>query len=352
MELNKIICGDALETLRHLQAESIDCCITSPPYWNLRDYGYEGQIGLEPTFQEFIEKLCMVFDEVMRVLKPKGTCWINLGDTYGGTGAGQEKSQYSQGKQTDGQYYEQAKARELKAKNSKEYAKCLLQIPSRFAIAMTDRGWVLRNTIIWHKKNAMPSSVLDRFSNKYEQVFFFVKSRKYYFDVDSIRIPYELDIKWSNRITKEKEFRYNSKYAGEDAETMGSPRARASRQYNSKEGTKNRVLEENARRFGTRRPARNNYERNPKGKNPGDIWTLVSEPFPEAHFATYPIKLLIQPIKAGCPKDGIILDPFIGSGTTAVAAKMLGRNYIGIEKNPEYVEIANSRIKATPESLF
>ena len=343
---NKIICGDALEELRKLPNESVDCVITSPPYWNLRDYGYEGQIGLEPTFQEFIEKLCVVFDEVKRVLKPEGTCFVNLGDTYGGTGAGQEKSVNSQGKQTDGQYFSQAKARKMKSENSKGYEKCLLQIPSRFALAMTDRGWILRNTIIWHKKNAMPSSVLDRFSNKYEQVFFFVKNRKYYFDGDAIRIPYELNEKRPNGITREREFGYNSKYTGENAEAMGSPRARASRQYNSKEGTKKRVLEENARRFGTRRPAGNDYDRNPKGKNPGDVWTLVSEPFPEAHFATFPVKLLIKPIKAGCPEKGTVLDPFFGSGTTAVAAKALGRNFIGIEKNPEYILMAEKRLRA------
>ena len=339
--LNQVINGDCLEVMKTLDSESVDCVITSPPYWGLRDYGYEGQIGLEPTFQEFIEKLCLVFDEVKRVLKPEGTCFVNLGDTYGGTGAGQEKSTNSQGKQTDGQYYEQAKAREMKAKNSKGYEKCLLQIPSRFAIAMTDRGWVLRNTIIWHKKNAMPSSVLDRFSNKYEQVFFFVKNRKYYFDGDSVRIPFETE-EYSK--AEYRASRYDGKFDVENAESFGSPRARSQRQYNSKEGTKDRVLEENARRFGTRRPAGKDYERNPKGKNPGDVWTLVSEPFPEAHFATYPVKLLLQPIKAGCPEKGIVLDPFLGSGTTALAAKMLGRNFIGIEKNPEYIKIAERRL--------
>jgi len=318
LELNKIICGDALEELKKLPDESIDMCITSPPYWGLRDYGYEGQMGLEPTFQEFIQKLCEVFDEVKRVLKPGGTCFVNLGDSYAGTrqmgtsgnGTGSTTLSGPQAtyKNDKGNGYNKLSNGELKEKS-------LAQIPSRFALAMTDRGWILRNTIIWHKKNAMPSSVLDRFSNKYEQVFFFVKSKKYYFDVDSIRIPYELDEKRPNGITREREFGYDSKYTGPNAEAIG-----------------------------TRRPAGSDYERNSKGKNPGDVWTLVSEPFPEAHFATFPTKLLIQPIKAGCPERGIVLDPFLGSGTTALAAKRLGRNYIGIEKNPEYVKMAEKRL--------
>ena len=308
LPINKIIQGDALEVLKILPDESVDCMITSPPYWALRDYGVEGQLGLEPTFQEYISKLCGVFDEVKRVLKKEGTCWVNLGDTYGGTGAGQ-------------------------------YKKCLLQIPSRFTIAMTERGWILRNTIIWHKKNAMPSSVLDRFSNKYEQVFFFVKNRKYYFDVDSIRIPYELNEKRSNGI-------------GENAEAMGSPRARVGRQYNSKERTKRRVLEEIARKMGHRRPPENEYDRNPKGKNRGDVWSTTSQPYLEAHFAVFPEKLIEPMILSGCPKGGLVLDIFMGAGTTAVVAKKLGRNYLGIELNPEYVKIVEERLRQVPEPMF
>ena len=344
---NKIICGDALEELRKLPGESVDMCITSPPYWGLRDYGYEGQLGLEPTFQEFIQKLCEIFDEVKRVLKKEGTCFVNLGDSYAGqrqmgtSGNGTRKTTLSG---PDATYKKEKGNGFNKLSNGELQEKSLAQIPSRFALAMTDRGWILRNTIIWHKKNAMPSSVLDRFSNKYEQIFFFVKSKKYYFDVDSIRIPYELAEKRPNGVTREREYGYNSKYTGENAEAMGSPRARATRKHNSKEGTKSRVLEENARRFGTRRPAGSDYERNEKGKNPGDVWTLVSEPYPEAHFATFPKKLLVQPIKAGCPEGGVVFDPFIGSGTTALAAKLLGRNYIGIEKNPKYVKMAEQRL--------
>ena len=219
--------------------------------------------------------------------------------------------------------------------------KSLAQIPSRFAIAMTDRGWILRNTIIWHKKNAMPSSVLDRFTNKYEQVFFFTKNKKYYFDGDSVRVPFETE-EYSK--AEYRASRYDGKFNVENAESFGSPRARSQRQYNSKEGTKDRDLEEIARKFGTRRPPGNDYKRNEKGKNPGDVWTTVSEPNPEAHFATFPTKLIEPMVKSGCPQGGVILDPFLGSGTTAYVAKLLGRKYIGIELNPEYIKIANRRL--------
>ena len=301
MELNKIYQGDSLEVLKTFPDESIDCCITSPPYWNLRDYGVEGQLGLEPTFQEFVSKLCDLFDEVKRVLKPEGTCWVNLGDTYSGNKEGKTDNKVSS--------YLKENSSGIK-KKATITEKCLCQIPSRFAIEMADRGWILRNTIIWHKKNAMPSSVLDRFTNKYEQVFFFVKSKKYFFDVDSIRVPFEtMDYSKSDyRASRE----IKSKMAGvENPEKFGSPRARS---FNTKEGTKDRVLEENARKFGLRRPAGSNYTRNEIGKNPGDVWTLVSEPYPEAHFAMFPQKLITPMISSGCPRGGGGTRPIHGCG--------------------------------------
>lgn len=343
MELNKILQGDSFEVLKTLPSESVDCVVTSPPYWALRDYGVDGQLGLEPTFQEYITKLCDIFDEIKRVLRKDGTCFVNLGDTYSGSGVGQ--------KDTGKASYEE---KDFRKKATKTFLpnKSLCQIPSRFAIEMANRGWILRNTIIWHKKNAMPSSVLDRFTNKYEQVFFFVKSNKYYFDGDSIRIPFETDETRPDGIVRQREYDYEGKFRVENAESFGSPRARNSRKYNTKENTKNRDLEEIAREFGTRRPPGNDYERNPLGKNRGDVWTLVSEPFPEAHFATYPESLISPIISAGCPKDGVVLDIFMGAGTTAVVAKKLGRNYLGIELNPAYIEIAQKRINGVTSPLF
>lgn len=338
---NTIINGDALLELKKLPSESVDMVITSPPYWNLRDYNVDGQLGLEPTFYEYISKLCDIFDDVKRVLKKEGTCWVNLGDTYSGNKEGKTDNKVSQ-------YLQDTSTNIHKKATITE--KCLCQIPSRFGIEMANRGWILRNTIIWHKKNAMPSSVLDRFTNKYEQVFFFVKNKRYYFDGDSVRIPFETE-EYSKA-----EYRASRKYKGkmivENAESYGSPRARNSRQYNSGENTKNRELEEISIKFGTRRPPGNDYKRNPLGKNKGDVWTLISDPFPEAHFATYPPALIIDMIKSGCPMGGVILDPFFGSGTTGLVAKQLDRSFVGIELNPKYIEIAEQRLKTIQDKLF
>ena len=172
LELNKIYQGDALEVLKTFPDESVDCAITSPPYWNLRDYGTAGQLGLESTFQEYVAKLCDIFDEVKRVLKKEGTCWVKFGDTYSGNKEGKTDAKVSSylGDTTKGIH-----------KKATIQEKCLCQIPSRFAIEMTNRGWILRNRLVWHKPNAMPSSVDDRFTVDYEDVFFFVKSKKYNF---------------------------------------------------------------------------------------------------------------------------------------------------------------------------
>ena len=161
--MNKIICGDSVEVLKGMPNEIIDMCITSPPYFGLRDYGADGQIGLEYTIKEYIDRLIAVFDEVKRVLRPTGTCWVNLGDSYGGN-------------TTSGPGHKELPNTE------KLPDKCLLQIPARFSIAMTDSGWILRNTIIWHKPNSMPSSAKDRFTNDFEYLFFFTKNKKYYFN--------------------------------------------------------------------------------------------------------------------------------------------------------------------------
>lgn len=317
---NKIVCGDSLEVLKTLPSESIDCAITSPPYWALRDYGVAGQLGLEPTFQEYITKLCDMFDELKRVLKKEGTCWVNLGDTYSGNKEGKTDNKVSNYlKDTSTGIHKKATITE----------KCLCQIPSRFAIEMTNRGWILRNTIIWYKKNAMPSSVLDRLTNKYEQVFFFTKDKKYYFELDSIRIPFETD----------------------EHRPDGNTRARE-KGYNTKLGTKTREQEIQANNFGIRRNPKSAYERNPIGKNPGDVWTLTSEPQKDRHFAMFPQKLITPMILAGSPTQGIVLDIFMGAGTTGLVAKKLGRNYLGIELNPEYIKIAEDRIAGqTPPML-
>lgn len=337
MELNKIIQGDCLEVLKTIPNESIDCMITSPPYWALRDYGVEGQLGLEPTFQEYITKLCDIFEEVKRVLKKEGTCWVNLGDTYMGNSSYSKDGRQGFGNDKIGMMNKKKwldpknpiegklRAREHVEKGQ-TIQKSLVMIPERFAIEMCNRGWILRNKIIWHKKNAMPSSVVDRLSNKYEIVYFFTKNTKYNFDLDSIRIPFETE--------------------DNDRRPQGQRRVREMG-YNTKFGSKNRNLEESSQKLGHRRPpqASGEYERNPKGKNPGDVWTLTMQPHPEAHIAMYPEKLIIPMVKAGCPQGGVVLDIFMGAGTTALVAKNLGRKYLGIELNPEYIKIAEDRVR-------
>ena len=299
---NKIIQGEALEELKKLKSESIDCVMTSPPYWALRDYGVEGQLGLEPTFDQFINNLCNIFDEVQRVLKKSGTCWVNLGDTYNaGRSGGHAGGLKGLDKPENSPNQSGVNVKELKAKS-------LVMIPFRFAIEMVNRGWILRNVIVWHKKNCMPSSVKDRFTVDFEYLFFFSKSKKYWFDRQFE--PYKEGT--------EERYKYNFDKSGrqwsDDKESL----------FNEIGGI---------------------GELNPQGRNKRCVWTINPQPFPEAHFAVYPEKLCETPIKSGCPKDGIVLDPFMGAGTTAVMAKKLGRDFLGIELNPEYIKIAEKRLK-------
>jgi len=297
MELNKIYCGDCLKVLNQLEDESIDMVMTSPPYWALRDYGVDGQLGLEPTFQEYINRLCDIFDEVKRVLKKEGTCWVNMGDTYG------NQTNSNRNFKQDGNV---RGGGEFKIKKEGTVDKCLLQIPSRFAIEMCNRGWILRNEIIWHKPNCLPSSVKDRFTVDFEKIFFFTKSKKYFFETqyEPLQAP-EMTKRTAN--------------GGDGSGELG-----------------------NSVRFG-------NSE---QGRNKRCVWRITTKPYKEAHFATYPEALCETPIKAGCPVGGIVLDPFFGAGTTGLVAKKQGKNYIGIELNQEYIKIAEARIKSIQTHLL
>ena len=307
--MNKIICGDSLQELKKLPDESVDCVITSPPYWALRDYGVEGQLGLEPTFQEYITKLCNIFDEVKRVLKKEGTCWVNLGDTYYSINGGKFENDNLGSKEKNrlkglSQSNNLKSGKELTQKN-------LCNIPARFSIEMQNRGWILRNEIIWHKPNCMPSSVKDRFTVDFEKVFFFVKSKKYWFETQY-----------------EKAFTPGSKHV-------------------SKSGDKSSQIKESVNATYFDRDFTSGENRNKRC-----VWTITTKPFKEAHFATYPEQLIEPMIKAGCPVGGIVLDPFFGAGTTGVVTKKLNRNYLGIELNPEYIDIATRRINGLPQKLF
>jgi len=304
--MNEIIKGDCLEVMKDIPDKSIDMVLTSPPYWALRDYGVENQLGREKTFQEYINKLCDLFDEVKRILKDNGTCWVNIGDTYGGTG---DKKDSKDPKYKDG------RNGQSKALNKSATAKCLCQIPSRFAIEMTHRGWILRNEIIWHKPNAMPSPVKDRFTVDFEKVFFFTKSKKYHFEQQ-----FDEYTKPMNR------------WGGEELKADG--------ESDWDNGTGQVTYRK--RNF---RPYKN-------GKNKRTVWSINTKPSKEPHFASYPEKLIEPMIKAGCPVNGIVLDPFFGIGTTGIVAKKNNRNYIGIEIAQEYVDIARARIKSMQDTLI
>jgi DNA modification methylase len=302
-----IIQGDCLTELKKLPDESVNCCITSPPYWALRDYGVAGQLGLEPTFQEYITKLCDIFDEVKRVLRKDGTCWVNIGDTYGGSGAGTWQNKPDDAKSKEVYTLPYGKSSCSKMRGTPQ-DKCLLQIPSRFAIEMTNRGWILRNEIIWYKPNCMPSSVKDRFTVDFEKIFFFVKNKKYAFETQYEEMSSNGEGGFTNKAT--------CKYA--------------------KAGLASMV----------------NAKVNPQGRNKRCVWRITTKPYKEAHFAVFPEDLVETPIKAGCPESGTVLDPFCGSGTTGVVAKKLNREFIGIELNPEYIKLAEKRINNTQGSLL
>jgi site-specific DNA-methyltransferase (adenine-specific) len=449
LEINKIYQGSCLNWLKNIDNESIDCVVTSPPYWALRDYqtepeiwdgdkncehewgskiitlthksgeknpgkeswykdkgasndkgnqfcskcnAWKGSLGLEPTFDLYVKHLCDIFDEVKRVLKKEGTCWVVIGDSYfGGGGKAVEQSSKRQSAINTGAYPDYSPNSKLRS----QMGKSLCLIPFRFAIEMTNRGWILRNTIIWHKPNCMPASVKDRFTVDFEYVYFFVKSKKYWF---------------------EQQF---EKYM-EPLNRWGGPKIRnSSHKYIE-------VGEPQLGKFGATSMFRKGRPVRPveQGRNKRCVWTISTQPFPEAHFAVYPEKLIIPMIEAGCPKyvckkcgkakvkiidntervntrpgnnvcnkksgkdidpnkelhksdlskyrqqikykelgysdcgcnadfeSGIVLDPFMGSGTTGLVAKKLGRNFIGIELNPNYVEIANKRISELPQQLF
>ncbi len=298
--INKIYNESCMDTVSRMPDNYLDCIITSPPYWHLRDYGYEGQWGLEPTFQEYLDHLWGLMDAVYPKLKDSGTVWINLGDTYSGSGG--SGGDYNEGGLREGQ--PKVRPPKVKIKN-----KCLLLIPHRFAIGCIDRGWIVRNDIIWAKRNGMPESVTDRFSKKHEYFFFMVKSEKYYFDLDAIRD--------SHKESSLKRIEYGWK---SDHDSIGHI---------------------DVAKMGDRFC-------NPNGKNPGsvsDFWDIPTKPNSAKHYATYNDELIRKPILAGCPEGGIIYDPFMGVGTTAVCALRAGRKFIGSEMSKEYCDIANKNIE-------
>ena len=311
IQLDHIYTGDCLEVLRTLPDESVHCCVTSPPYYALRDYGMDEQIGRETSPKEYISRLTEVFTEVRRVLRSDGTLWLNISDTYAGKG---NQGDFVDAKNPKGRNG-QAVALNNKVEGCKP--KDMIGIPWMLAFALRDAGWYLRNDIIWMKENPMPESVKDRCARCYEHIFLFSKSRKYHFDHKAISEP----------------------IAPTTAERLkrglnGSNKFGKAIPGQAQQQTINRVREHGSITDDMINPLRNKR----------DVWIINTVPFKGGHYAAYPPKLVETCLLAGCPEDGVVLDPFMGSGTTGMVAKQLNRHYVGIELNPEYTELANARI--------
>lgn len=366
-----ILCGDALTQLQTLEPESVDCCISSPPYWALRDYKCDGQLGLEPTFVEYINKLVTIFDEVKRVLKKTGSCWVVIGDTYNASKAGNTNVRCK----ANSQEFNKLETSELPTKS-------LCLIPERFAISMVDHGWILRNKIVWFKPNCMPSSAKDRFTVDWECVFFFVKQQKYFFETQyEPALNPEDDVR---RAIKTSKYNIKNSYFG--------------KHYHNNKQTEQQIRAQMA-----------------LGRIKRCVWKISTKPFSGAHFAVFPPQLVEPMIRAGSPEyicnkcqeprklqyeetriatrpgfdvgngksghtddpngalhrsdlskyrqqiirnnqmlsdcgcnagfhSSVVLDPFMGSGTVGLVALQNARNFIGIELNPDYIQLARKRL--------
>ena len=427
LENRTLLIGDVLEKMQVIPDEEIHVIMSSPPYWNLRDYGIDGQWGLEKNFKDYLKLLQKFMDECKRVLKKDGTIWINLGDTYNGTG--DHSKVKDAGKATSIHGIEH-----LKKKGNYDFTiqrKSRYGIPERFYADCIDNGWVARNHIAWYKSNAMPQSVKDRLSNKWESIFFFAKNPQYYFDLKAIKIkpkskttPFNLRVRESKK-GRQMKFPTSTKMSEKEDEeydedgirkmsdvpgqsTQGIHRNRTEGKpdwipkqdqvlgpdgkpkkthagfnqrwkYKETEGEPHSQKSIKERMAYARNVEGKDHDgalNNPDGKNPGDVifadftdgellewiklcredilafdlapddvFMINPRPFTEAHFATYPLELPTQILKAACPKNGFVLDPFFGAGTTALAAEKLGLNWIGIELKQEYADIALKRLK-------
>lgn len=358
MELNKIYLGDNIEILKTLPDKSVNCCITSPPYYGLRDYGTgtwiggdpncphkrmskfsestttghaqeelrgnvgdaiykevcplcgaireDKQVGLEVTPQQYIDRLVNIFREVKRVLTDDGTLWVNIGDSYNCKPMGNKKGSSYVGQGTQSNIYTKHIVDDCKEKD-------LIGIPWLLAFALRNDGWYLRQDIIWHKPNPMPEAVKDRCTKSHEYIFLLSKSSRYYFDYEAIQEPAVRQNTVGNGSV-------DDNYDNSDS---------------CKSDPHNRI------RFSSS-----------DVRNKRDVWSIIPSHYKEAHFATFPEELVFPMILAGCPKNGVVLDPFMGSGTTGVVAKQNHRNYIGCELNPEYIKMAENRIKNTKKRLF
>jgi site-specific DNA-methyltransferase (adenine-specific) len=306
----QILNGDCIEMMKTLPDQSVNCCVTSPPYFGLRDYGHEGQIGLEETPEAFVQKMVEVFREVKRVLRDDGTLWLNIGDSYSNAGT-------RQGDRDGGVAIGTNEHRKVKGGYMPRVPgmknKDLIGIPWMLAFALRADGWYLRQDIIWHKPNPMPESVTDRCTKAHEYIFMLSKSPRYFFDHEAIK---------------------------EDA--VGKPHSPGNKNVTQpkEKGARDPGLEPD-------RVWASDGKRNKRS-----VWTVTTKPYAGAHFATFPPELIRPCILAGCPKGGVVLDPFGGSGTTAAVANEENRNAILCELNPDYIPLINERINAVEPKLL
>jgi DNA modification methylase len=333
LEINNIYDFDAYRGLKLLDSNSVDCCVTSPPYYGLRDYNASGQIGLEDTPEAYIARLIAVFDEVYRVLKPSGTFWLNIGDSYAGSGRGKGDIN-RKGLQQKASFIGDKFDKPYKLEGYKN--KDLIGVPWMLAFALRDRGWYLRQDIIWHKPNPMPESVKDRCTKSHEYIFLLTKSATYYFDNEAILEPAAYDGR------KDTAFKGSNKYA---EETTGLNVQSFASKGHERRPNKIRGFAEKEGKTGLSPSQHGSSIPTYPARNKRDVWSVCAKAEKESHFAVFPDTLIVDCIKAGCPEDGIVIDPFMGSGTTAVVARKLSRNYIGFELNPEYVKIAERKIR-------
>ena len=337
-----ILIGDNRITLGTIPDQSIQCCVTSPPYWGLRDYGHDGQIGLEQTPNEYVAEMVAVFRQVHRVLRNDGTLWLNLGDSYSAMRDSKATPDTLRGEGTGTAVGSAANRNPANLKAAGLKHKDLVGIPWRVAFALQADGWYLRQDIIWHKPNPMPESVTDRCTKSHEYIFLLSKSAKYYFDHEAIKEPLANSSlkRLSQNVAEQK---------GSDrvpGKTNGPMKAVASgiRFGGSKYGDSDDP--KHATKSG------DEWEIPADGlRNKRSVWTVTTRPFKGAHFATFPPQLIEPCILAGSKLGDTILDPFFGAGTTGLVAQRHSRNWIGCELNPEYAEMARKRLE-TEQNLF
>ncbi|WP_082675762.1 DNA-methyltransferase [Aureimonas ureilytica] len=334
--------GDVRTVLAGMEENSVDCVVTSPPYWGLRDYGVEGQIGLESTLAEHLSVMVGVFDLVRRVLKPEGTCWVNYGDCYATHPNGRSAADTKAAGKDDRSFRDKPFSTiggALKAKD-------LCMVPNRLAIALQEAGWWVRSEIIWAKPNPMPESVYDRPATSHEKVFLLTKSSRYFYDLGAVRqgAGASSERRWQQNIDGQ---------AGSSRAHSGSKPNGNMKAVGGTSARKVRASDVAAPRHighvnhtgieAVPRGSRNlrNYE-----PAPLSVWPVATRSFREAHFATFPPELAERCVLAGSPKNGLVLDPFGGAGTTGLVAARHGRKAALIELNPEYAAIARRRIEA------